>query len=292
MIFKRVLSVVCTVFMTAFIPITVFAEDEKAVIGTEYTGTSEAPVVMFDEDLSYDYSLEIEAVVVSFELVDYNDNNGFAMKMVVNDQSNSNDYYFLTLSTNSWATVDTGYGVVNNPIEPTGEGIYNIKFDVSDLGEMTNIKFELWQGTAKVYGVYYLDESGNVLHSSGEIVTSTKGCYTPKEGKVSEFNIGSQTASETTETIQQSTQIVTVSTDGSGQKSESTISKDMPGIFNFLSKTVFGIRIVWIIVAILVIIGVSFIVVGAMMSRKKHKKEAGFKKEKKDKAPRDIEKRG
>lgn len=292
MILKRVLSVVCAAFIAAFIPITAFAEDENPAFGEEYTGIDEAPVMVFNEDLSYDYSLKMASVVVSLELLDYNEKNGFAMKMVVNDQSNSNDYYFMTLSTNSWATVDTGYGVVDDPIEPTGKGIYNIKFDVSDLGEMTNIKFELWQGTAKVYGVYYLDESGNVLHSSGEIVRSTKGCYTPEDGKVSEFNIGAAPVEETSEVTEASTQIVTVATDDGNQKSESTIGKDMPGLFNFLSKTVLGVRIVWIIVVLLVIIGVSFIFAGAMMSRKKHKKEQGKVKEKKDRAPRDIEKRG
>lgn len=292
MIFKRVLSVVCAAFMAAFIPITAFAENEEPTFGEGYTGTDEAPAMVFNEDLSYDYSLKMASVVISFELADYNDKNGFAMKMVVNDQNNSNNYYFMTLATNSWATVDTGYGVVNNPIEPTGTGIYNVKFDVSDLGEMTNIKFELWQGTAKVYGVYYLDESGNVLHGSGEIVKSTKGCYTPKDGKVPEFNIGTASVEETTEVTEASTQIVTVATEVGSQKSESTISKDMPGLFNFLSKTVFGIRIVWILVVLLVVIGIAFIFAGAMMSRKKHKKEQGKVKEKKDRAPRDIEKRG
>lgn len=292
MIFKRLLSVVCVFVFAACAAVTAFAEDVEPVLEEVYTGTDEAPVNIFNEDLSYDYSLKMESVIISFELVDYNDNNGFAMKMVVNDKTDSNDYYFLTLATNTWATVDSGYGVVNNPIEPTGEGIYNVKFDVSDLGEMTNIKFELWQGTAKVYGVYYLDESGNVLHSSGEIVKSTMGCYTPEEGKVSEFSIGSVSESEAAESTEASTQIITVATDDSSQKSESTISKDMPGLFNFLSKTVFGIRIVWILVVLFVIIGVSFIVAGAMMSRKKHKKESGKEKEKKDKAPRDIVKRG
>lgn len=292
MIFKRALSVVCTVLMAAFIPITAFAEDVEPTLEDVYTGTEESPVSMFNEDLSYDYSLKMASVVISFELVDYNENNGFAMKMVVNDKTDSNDYYFLTLSTNTWATVDSGYGVVNNPIEPTGEGIYNVKFDVSDLGEMTNIKFELWQGTAKVYGVYYLDEDGKVLHSSGEIAKSTKGCYTPEEGKVSEFSIGSATESEATEATEELTQIITVATDDGSQKSESTISKGMPGLFNFLGKTVFGIRIVWILVVLFIIIGVLFIVAGVMMSRKKHKKEVDLKKEKKDKAPRDIVKRG
>lgn len=292
MIFKRLLSVVCVFMLAAFASVTAFAEDEGPTLGNEYTGTEDAPATVFNEDLSYDYSLKMASVVISFELAGYNDNNGFALKMIVNDKTDSNDYYFLTLATNNWATVDTGYGVVNNPIEPTGEGIYNIKFDVSDLGEMTNIKFELWQGTAKVYGVYYLDEDGSVLHSSGEVKTSTMGCYTPEDGKVSEFNIGSEEESEAAESTEASTQIITVATDDSSQKSESTISKDMPGLFNFLSKTVFGIRIVWILVVLFVIIGVFFIAAGVMMSRKKHKKEIGLKKEKKDKAPRDIVKRG
>lgn len=288
MVLKRVLSAVCAALTAAFIPITVFAEDEIPAIGTEYTGTDEAPVVMFDEDLSYDYSLDIASVVVSVNLVGFNEKNGFAMKMVINDKTDSNDYYFLTLSTNTWATVDSGYGVVNDPIEPTSKGIYNLKFDVSDLGEMTNIKFQLWQGTAKLNGVYYLDKNGKVLHSSGEIVKSTMGCYTPKDGKVSEFSIGAAEA----EATEASTQIITVSTEASSEKSESSLSKDMPGLFNFLSKTVFGIRVVWILAVLFVIIGVSFIVVGAMMSRKKHKKEQVNSKEKKEKAPRDVVKRG
>ncbi len=299
MILKRVLSGVCAALMTFLIPITAFAEDETLELDTEYTGYDEDPAIIFDEDLSYDYSLDIASVEVSFELVSFNEENALALKSLVIDQPSANDNYFLTLATNCWATVDSGYGVVENPIEPEGEGIYNLKFDVTAEGEMTNIKLELWQGTAKVYGVYYLNEDDEIIHSSGEIKTSTVGCYTPTEGKVDEFVLTEQqtTTEETTEeTTEAETEIITVTTTESDDSSSSL--KDV-GIFDLLSAEIFGIRIIWILAVLFLIIGILFIVAGAMMSRKKHKKERAEtdkkdkknKKDKKDKAPRDIEKR-
>lgn len=304
MTFKRAISVLLSMLVLSSVPIYSNAEDLPS-LDTSYTGFDSEPAVIYNDDLSYDFSLDIASVVISFELEKYNDEQGFALKMVVNDMTDSNDYYFLTLATNSWAMIDTGYGVVNNPIEPSGEGVYNIKFDVSELGEMTNIKLNLWQGTAKINGVAYLDKNGKTLKKDGEIKAADKGCYIPGKGKVSDFII----EDVETATTESPTETVTINTQSNqdNNNSESIMSKRMPFLFNLLSADILGVRIVWILVVIFLLLGVGFITAAVILTRKRHTKqnvsensnetEASEKKikknlEKKSRAPRDIEKRG
>lgn len=271
MTLKKILSVLAAAIVLCASAPSVFADDD-AVMGEEYTGFDNNTVNLYDSNLDSEYALDVSYIIASFEVVGYSEDGGFAMKMIVNDQGDANDYYFLTLATNSWATVDSGYGTVNNPIEPTGEGIYNVKFNVSDLGEISNIKFNLWQGTAKLFGVAYLDAEGSVLHTDGTVKTSDKGCYTPEDGKVEEFLISSTTQDETTEAATGETQVVTISSDDSSSQSKSSImSKKMPWLFNLLSADVFGLRVVWILVGVFFLLGAALIVTAITLSRK-HKR--------------------
>lgn len=304
MTLKKALSVIMACLLISAVPIAAYA-DNKMPLNTSYTGYDEDPAIVYDDDLSYDFSLDIASVIVSFELEKYSEEQGFALKMVVNDVTDSNDYYFLTLATNDWALVDTGYGVVNDPIEPVGEGNYNVKFDVSKLGEMTNIKFNLWQGTAKIHGVAYLDEDGNLLNKTGSIETADQGCYVPGEGKVSDFD----TSKLQQPITQGQTETVTINTNGADStKTKSIIGQRMPWLFNVLSAQFFGIRIVWILVVFFLLLGIGFITAAILLTRKRrgehyNKENTNRKKadkngsnnnitEKKSRAPRDIEKRG
>lgn len=304
MTLKKALSVLMACLLISALPIAAYA-DNKMPLNTSYTGYDEDPAIVYDDDLSYDFSLDIASVIVSFELEKYSEEQGFALKMVVNDVTDSNDYYFLTLATNDWALVDTGYGVVNDPIEPVGEGNYNVKFDVSKLGEMTNIKFNLWQGTAKIHGVAYLDEDGNLLDITGSIETADQGCYVPGEGKVSDFD----TSKLQQPVTQGQTETVTINTNGADStKTKSIIGQRMPWLFNVLSAQFFGIRIVWILVVFFLLLGIGFITAAILLTRKRrgehyNKENTNRQKadknglnnnitEKKSRAPRDIEKRG
>lgn len=254
-------------------------------LGGEYTGYDSETVDVYDNDLG-DYALDTYYIVASFELAEFDSDGGFAFKMVVNDDGSANDFYFLTLTTNSWATVDSGYGVVENPIVPTETGIYNVKFDVSSLGELTNIKFNLWQGTVKLYGVAFLDSDGNALYVDGEIKTSTAGCYTPEDGQVDEFVIGNAetTTEESTETTTEAAEVVTIETATDTESSESIMSSKMPWLFNLLSSSVFGIRVVWLLVGLFFVIGVVLIVIAIALIKKKKRdakkaaKNKSFKK--------------
>ncbi len=299
MTLKKALSVLLSLLIMSVMPVIAVSAENQMPLDTSYTGYDEEPAIVYDDDLSYDFSLDIASVIVSFELEKYNQEQGFALKMVVNDMTDSNDYYFLTLSTNEWATVDSGYGVVNDPIEPIGEGSYNIKFDVSELGEMNNIKFNLWQGTAKIYGVAYLDKDGNLLNKTGEIKSADRGCFVPGKGKVADFNIVEYEEPAT----QSQTETVTINTQSStSAKTESIMSGRMPWLFNFLSAQIFGIRIVWILVVLFLLLGAGFMTAAILLTgkrrrdinSKKNEDKSNVKKsaQNKQRAPRDIEKRG
>lgn len=170
----------------------VFADDNDLTyeIGKEITAENDADTYFFDESFGSDVAVNAMKLIVSVTVVDFNANGGFGLKFIINNNSDSDDFYFLTMDTNSWAYTDT-----KNPIEAEKKGTYTLEFDLSELGQVASIQGDLWQGTVILNGLKLLDKNNEEIDSYGNIIEPTVGYYKAGVGKVVQ-----KTTAETTTT--------------------------------------------------------------------------------------------
>ncbi len=175
-----ILSVMTLIICMIFPSLSAFADDELTYeIGKEVTAENNADTYFFDESFGSDVAVNAMKLVASVTVVDFNSSNGFAMKFIINNNTNSNDFYFLTMETNSWA-----YSGANNPIEAESKGTYTLEFDLSSLGQVFSIKGDLWQGTMILNGIQLVDDKNKEIVTYGNIIEPTVGYYKAGEGKV------------------------------------------------------------------------------------------------------------
>lgn len=174
-----------------------FADDNDLTyeIGKEVTAENDADTYFFDESFGSDVAVNAMKLIVSVTVVDFNANGGFGLKFIINNNTDSDDFYFLTMDTNSWAYTDT-----NNPIETESKGTYTLEFDLSELGQVASIQGDLWQGTVILNGLKILDKNNKELDSYGNIIEPTVGYYKAGVGKVVQ-----KTTAETTTTSEETT---------------------------------------------------------------------------------------
>lgn len=159
----------------------VFADDNDLTyeIKKEFTAENDADTYIFDESFDTEVAINAMKLIVSVTVVDFNANGGFGLKFIINNNSDSDDFYFLTMSTNQWAYTET-----KNPIEAEKKGTYTLEFDLSKLGQVASLQGDLWQGTAVLNGLKLLDKNNKELESFGNIIEPTVGYYKAGVGKV------------------------------------------------------------------------------------------------------------
>lgn len=172
-----------------------FADDNELTyeIGKEFTAQNDADTYLFDESFGSDAAINAMKLIVSVTVVDFNANGGFGLKFIINNNSNSDDFYFLTMNTNQWAYTET-----KNPIEVEKKGTYTLEFDLSKLGQVATIQGDLWQGTAVLNGLKLMDKNNKELESFGNIIEPTVGYYKAGVGKVVQKTTAETTTTTTT----------------------------------------------------------------------------------------------
>lgn len=148
-------------------------------IGKKYTAENNADTYFFDESFGSDVAVNAMKMIVSVTVVKFNSDGGFGLKFIINNNTNSDDFYFLTMNTNAWAASET-----RNPIEAESKGTYTLEFDLSELGQVASIQGDLWQGTVILNGIQILDKDNKEITSFGSITEPTVGYYKAGEGKI------------------------------------------------------------------------------------------------------------
>ena len=188
-----------------------FADDDELTykIGKEFTAVNDADTYFFDESFGSEIAVNAMKLIVSVTVVDFNANGGFGLKFIINNNPDSDDFYFLTMGTNSWA-----YNETKNPIEADKKGTYTLEFDLSKLGQVASIQGDLWQGTVILNGLKLLDKNGKELTSYGDIIEPTVGYYKAGVGKVANTTTAesSTTAVSTTTVSETESQTVSIAT--------------------------------------------------------------------------------
>ena len=201
-------SIVIMLLITSVLPAAADDDNLTYEIGKEFTAENDADTYFFDESFGSEIAVNAMKLIVSLTVVDFNANNGFGLKFIINNNSNSDDFYFLTMSTNSWA-----YSGTKNPIEADKKGTYTLEFDLSKLGQVASIQGDLWQGTVILNGLQILDESGKELTSYGNIIEPTVGYYKAGVGRVVNTTTAeTTTTSALTTTTQADNQTVSIAT--------------------------------------------------------------------------------
>ena len=216
-------------------------------IGTEYTAQNDADTYFFDESFGSDVAVNAMKLIASVTVVDFNSYGGFGLKFIINNNSNSDDFYFLTMNTNAWAATDT-----KDPIETETKGTYTLEFDLSKLGQVASIQGDLWQGTMVLNGLQILGEDNQVLTSYGNIIEPTVGYYKAGKGKVKNTKTVQTTTTQTSTsatTSASATQTVSVAT--------TVLSNDIGSGFSF-----------WYIAIPALAIGILFIVLAIVLTKK------------------------
>lgn len=172
-------------------------------IGKKITAENNVDTYFFDESFGSDVAVNAMKLIASVTVKDFNANGGFALKFIINNNTTSNDFYFLTMDTNSWAYTDT-----NNPIEVKSKGTYTLEFDLSNLGQVFIIQGDLWQGTMILNGLQLVDEDNKELATYGSMIEPTVGYYKAGEGKIK-----NPTPVQTTTTTQIASEITTSATE-------------------------------------------------------------------------------
>ena len=187
-----------------------FADDTELTyeIGTEYTAVNDADTYFFDESFGSEVAVNAMKLIVSVTVVDFNANGGFGLKFIINNNPDSDDFYFLTMNTNSWASYET-----KDPIETESKGTYTLEFDLSNLGQIANIQGDLWQGTVVLNGLQILDADDKELISYGNIIEPTVGYYKAGEGKIKNTTTAQTTTTQSiTSAATSANQTVSVAT--------------------------------------------------------------------------------
>lgn len=199
-----------------------FADDSNLTyeIGKEFTAENDADTYFFDESFGSEIAVNAMKLIVSVTVADFNANNGFGLKFIINNNSNRDDFYFLTMNTNSWA-----YSGTKDPIEADAKGTYTLEFDLSKLGQVASIQGDLWQGTVILNGLQILDDKGKELATFGNIIEPTVGYYKAGVGKVVNTTTAkTTTTSASTTTTTADNQTVSIATTIISNNSDSGIS--------------------------------------------------------------------
>lgn len=186
------LSIVTTSFSA-------FADNNELTyeLGQKFTAENNADTYFFDESFGSDVAVNAMKLVVSVTVSDFDSNGGFGLKFIINNNSDSDDFYFLTMNTNQWAYTDT-----KNPIEAEKKGTYTLEFDLSQLGQVASMQGILWQGTVVLNGLQLLDKDNEELESFGNIIESTVGYYKAGVGKVVQTTTAETTVPTTVSTTE------------------------------------------------------------------------------------------
>lgn len=202
---KKAILILFSSMLVASLSVPIMANaDETSTypLNTAYSA-SDTQTYFFDENFDTDISTSAKTLRVSLDISNYDVTSGYGLKFLVNNDEDSDYFYFLTISTNSWAEAETV-----NHIEPEGNGTYTLEFDLSKYNSIDNIKGDLWQGTVSLNGLELLDADSKVIKSFGEIKTPTVGRFVEGKGKVSETT----TKVTTTATISTTTESKSVTT--------------------------------------------------------------------------------
>ncbi len=219
-----------------------FADDTELTykIGKEVTAENDSDTYFFDESFGSEIAVNAMKLIASVTISDFNSNGGFGLKFIINNNPNSDDFYFLTMSTNAWAYTET-----KDPIEVKSKGTYTLEFDLSKLGQIASIQGDLWQGTMVLNGLQLLDKDNKELASYGSIIEPTVGYFKAGEGKI-----------ENTTTVQTTTTQVTSTTTNAQNQTVSiaTTVLDNNGGNNFsfwwIAIPALGIGVILIVLAI------------------------------------------
>ncbi len=219
-----------------------FADDTELTyeIGKEFTAENDSDTYFFDESFGSEIAVNAMKLIASVTISDFNANGGFGLKFIINNNPNSDDFYFLTMSTNAWAYTET-----KDPIEVKSKGTYTLEFDLSKLGQVASIKGDLWQGTMVLNGLQILGKNNKELVSYGNIIEPTVGYFKAGVGKIK----NTTTAQSTT------TQVTTTSTTAQNQTvSIATTALENNSINNFsfwwIAVLALGIGVILIVLAI------------------------------------------
>ncbi len=220
----------------------VFSEDSTTTyeIGEEFTAVNDADTYFFDESFGSDVAVNAMKLIVSVTIVDFNSNGGFGLKFIINNNSDSDDFYFLTMDTNQWA-----YDNTKNPIEAESKGTYTLEFDLSDLGQVATLQGDLWQGTVVLNGLQLLDKNNGELASFGNIIEPTVGYYKAGVGKVVQTTTSETTSEATSETSVSESSTATYATTIISDNNSSGIS------FWWIAIPALAIGVVLIVLAII-----------------------------------------
>lgn len=174
-----------------------FADDTELnyEIGKELTAQNDSDTYFFDESFGSEIAVNAMKLIASVTVSDFNSNGGFGLKFIVNNNPNSDDFYFLTMSTNAWAYTGT-----KDPIEVKSKGTYTLEFDLSKMGQIASIQGDLWQGTMVLNGLQILDKDNKELVSYGNIIEPTVGYFKAGKGKVKNTTTVQTTATQVTST--------------------------------------------------------------------------------------------
>lgn len=222
---KKILCVLASVIMFAVSLIvssfSVFSDNNELnyELGKVFTAQNNADTYFFDENFGSDIAVNAMKLIVSVTVVDFDANGGFGLKFIINNNSSSDDFYFLTMNTNQWA-----YNQTKNPIETEKKGTYTLEFDLSQLGQVASIQGVLWQGSVELNGLKLLDKNNNELMSFGNIIEPTVGYYKAGVGKVVQKTTAETTAAQTTSVSEISSQTSSVATSIMTNKSSSGFS--------------------------------------------------------------------
>ena len=199
-----------------------YADDNNLTyeIGKEFTAENDADTYFFDESFGSEIAVNAMKLIVSVTIADFNANGGFGLKFIINNNPDSDDFYFLTMNTNSWANTQT-----KDPIEANSKGTYTLEFDLSKLGQIASIQGDLWQGTVILNGLQILDSEGNDLITYGNIIEPTVGYYKAGVGKVSKTTTAKTTTTSTSvSTATSANQSVSIATTVISNNNSSGIS--------------------------------------------------------------------
>ncbi len=190
---SAIITIMC--LMSSVLP--AFADNTELTyeIGKEITAVNDADTYFFDESFGSEIAVNAMKLIVSVTIADFNVNGGFGLKFIINNNTNSDDFYFLTMNTNLWASTET-----RNPIEAESKGTYTLEFDLSEMGQVASIQGDLWQGTVVLNGLQLLDEDNKELALYGNIIEPTVGYFKAGKGKIKNTTTAQSTTTQTTTT--------------------------------------------------------------------------------------------
>ncbi len=243
---RKIYVVISTLILTVSLIVPTFsgfADDTELTykIGKELTAQNDSDTYFFDESFGSEIAVNAMKLIASVTVSDFNANGGFGLKFIVNNNPNSDDFYFLTMSTNAWAYTET-----KDPIEVESKGTYTLEFDLSKMGQIASIQGDLWQGTMVLNGLQILDKDNKELVSYGNIIEPTVGYFKAGKGKVKKTTTVQQTTatqvtSTTTTSENQTVSIATTVLENNGGNNFS---------FWWIAVPALGLGVILIVLAI------------------------------------------